>query len=104
MTQEGDLYIHGSESKIIQGIKANPADTISDDIAYNRNSIFTTCNHPEPHFGIRAKKVKMVSGKVAVVGPANIELGGIPTPLALPFGFFSIKTRSKDRTYFSTGL
>ncbi len=100
VTQEGDLYIHGSESKIIQGIKANPADTISDDIAYNRNSIFTTCNHPEPHFGIRAKKVKMVSGKVAVVGPANIELGGIPTPLALPFGFFPLKQGARTGLIF----
>lgn len=100
VTQEGDLYIHGSESKIFQGIKANPTDTISDDIAYNRNSIFTTCNHPEPHFGIRAKKVKMVSGKVAVVGPSNIELGGIPTPLALPFGFFPLKQGARTGLIF----
>jgi len=100
VTQEGDLYIHGSESKIFQGVKLNPTDSLSDDIAYNRNSIFTTCNHPEPHFGIRAKKLKMVSGKVAVVGPSNIELGGIPTPLALPFGFFPLKQGARTGLIF----
>jgi hypothetical protein len=100
VTQEGDLYIHGSESKIIQGGKITPSDTTNNDIAYNRNSIFTTCNHPEPHFGIRAKKLKMVSGKVAVVGPSNIELGGIPTPLALPFGFFPLKQGARTGLIF----
>ncbi|MFK7773052.1 MAG: putative LPS assembly protein LptD [Saprospiraceae bacterium] len=100
VTQEGDLYIHGSESKIFQGVKANPADTINSDIAYNRNSIFTTCNHPEPHFGIRCNKLKMVTGKVAVVGPSNIELGGIPTPLFLPFGFFPLKQGARTGLIF----
>lgn len=100
VTQEGDLYIHGSQTKIIQGIKAEPSDTINSDIAYNYNSIFTTCNHPHPHFGIRAKKLKMISGKVAVVGPSNIELGGIPTPLALPFGFFPLKQGARTGLIF----
>ncbi len=100
VTQEGDLYIHGSESKIFQGVKADPSDTIKSDIAYNRNSIFTTCNHPYPHFGIRAKKLKMISGEVAVVGPSNIELGGIPTPLALPFGFFPLKQGARTGLIF----
>ncbi len=100
VTQEGDLYIHGSQAKIYQGVKINPLDTLADDIAYNRNAIFTTCNHPEPHFGIRARKLKMIAGKVAVVGASNIELGGVPTPLALPFGFFPLKQGARTGLIF----
>ena len=42
----------------------------------------------------------MISGEVAVVGPSNIELGGIPTPLALPFGFFPLKQGARTGLIF----
>lgn len=96
--QEGDLYIVGSEAKIIQDVK-NP-DGTTDNVAYNRSAIFTTCNHSTPHFGIRAKKLKMIPDKVAIVGPSNIELGGVPTPLALPFGFFPLKQGARTGLIF----
>ncbi|MEM6963325.1 MAG: putative LPS assembly protein LptD [Bacteroidota bacterium] len=96
--QEGDLYIVGSEAKIIQDVKNSKGST--DNIAYNRSAIFTTCNHSTPHFGIRAKKLKMIPNKVAVIGPANIELGGVPTPLALPFGFFPLKQGARTGLIF----
>jgi len=99
VTEEGDLFIHGSQSKFIQGEKS-PGDTTSNDIIYNLGCTFTTCNHPVPHFGIRAKKVKMIPGEVAVVGPANIVLGGVPTPLAIPFGFFPLKQGARTGLIF----
>jgi len=100
VTQEGDLYIHGSKSKFFQGVKSSEKDSVPDNIIYNRNAIFTTCNHPEPHFGIRCKKLKMIPDKVAVVGPSNIELGGVPTPLVLPFGFFPLKQGARTGLIF----
>ena len=49
---------------------------------------FTTCNHDKPHFSIRAKKIKVIPGDKIVTGPAYLRIFNLPTPLALPFGFF----------------
>lgn len=65
-------------------------DTTKVNVIYNKNAIFSTCNLEHPHFGIRSNKQKLVQDKVAIVGPSNVEIGGIPTPLWLPFGFFPI--------------
>ena len=90
ITTQSDLFIHGEDSKILQDAHYDPKDSTYHDVIYNRDAIFTTCNHEHPHFGIRAKKLKMIPDKVAVVGRSNIELGGVPTPLMLPFGFFPL--------------
>jgi hypothetical protein len=85
-TQEGEFIVLASKSKYVAG-----KDTANDKgIFYNLYSLITTCNHPQPHFGVRASKVKMIPDKLAVLGPAVIEIYGIPTPLILPFGFFPL--------------
>ena len=85
ITNESGLYIHGSKTKYVS------ADSLNDrDIVYNKNAVITSCNHPDPHFGIRASKMKVVTDRVAVIGPSNLELAGVPTPLWLPFGFFPL--------------
>lgn len=86
-SQFNDLYILGSRAKFHS---ADGDSSIVDDHIYSSNALFTTCNHPEPHYGIRSKKQKVIPDKVVVVGPSNLELMGIPTPLILPFGFFPI--------------
>ncbi|HMS66593.1 MAG TPA: putative LPS assembly protein LptD [Saprospiraceae bacterium] len=86
-TQEGEFFLLGTQSKYVS--KEN--DTIyHDDKFYNRNALITTCNHPSPHFGIRTMKLKVVPDKLAVVGPSQLEIFGVPTPLVLPFGFFPL--------------
>ncbi|GJM32949.1 MAG: hypothetical protein DHS20C18_19500 [Saprospiraceae bacterium] len=91
-TQQGDMIVQGTKSKFVSG---DPGDTTSNDIVYSNDAIFTTCTHPEPHFGIRSGKQKVIPNKLVVVGPSNLEIMGVPTPLWLPFGFFPIsKTRS----------
>ena len=93
LTQEGDLHIHGERTKFLA---ADPdAGDDDDDILYAYRSLITTCDHPNPHFGIRASKVKTVPDKVAVIGSSNLELFGVPTPLWLPFGFYPV---SETRT------
>ena len=87
ITTESGLYVHGSKTKYVSADQ----DTINDrDIVYNKNAVITSCNHPDPHFGIRANKMKVVTDRVAVIGPSNLELAGVPTPLWLPFGFFPL--------------
>lgn len=98
-TEESGVVIHGATSKFISQ-QPTPGDTSSktQNIIYSKGAIFTTCTADHPHFGIRSQKQKIVTDKLAVVGPSNLEIMGVPTPLWLPFGFFPL---SKGRR---TGL
>jgi hypothetical protein len=82
--QQDNLYIHGAVTKFI---KAGRDSLHIDDVIYNRNALITSCSHEDPHWGIRTTKLKMIPEKLAVIGPMDIELMGIPTPLAFPFAF-----------------
>ncbi len=86
-TTEAGGYIRSSVTKIV-----SKQDSIhnSTDVLYGQNAIYTSCDHPEPHFGVRSTKQKIIPEQVAIVGPSNIEIMGIPTPLWLPFGFFPL--------------
>lgn len=98
-TEESGVVIHGATSKFIsQQPAAGDTTTKTQNIIYSKGAIFTTCTADEPHFGIRSQKQKIVTDKLAVVGPSNLEIMGVPTPLWLPFGFFPL---SKGRR---TGL
>ncbi|MEL6123657.1 MAG: putative LPS assembly protein LptD [Bacteroidota bacterium] len=82
--QQDNLFIHGAVSKF----KRAGSDALHiDDVIYNKNALITTCEHDHPHWGIRTTKFKMIPQKLAVIGPMDMELGGIPTPLAFPFAF-----------------
>ncbi|HMQ45804.1 MAG TPA: putative LPS assembly protein LptD [Saprospiraceae bacterium] len=90
-TQQNDVIVHGTRSKFIS---IEPQDTIEErrDIIYSQDAIFTTCTHPEPHFGIRSQKQKVIPNKLVIIGPSNLEIMGVPTPVWLPFGFFPISS------------
>lgn len=96
-TQEKDVYVLGKVGKLYS---ADEARGQKEDYIYSEDAIFTTCDHPNPHFGIRSKKQKVVPNKVAVIGPSNLEVGGVPTPLWLPFGFFPLKKGEKTGLIF----
>lgn len=72
-------------------IKSEKIKRNKDQSIYGLNNIYTTCNLEHPHFGISAKKVKIIPNKVAVSGSANLVVEDIPTPLYLPFGLFPLK-------------
>jgi hypothetical protein len=78
-------------------------DSTKSNIIYNKNAIFSTCDLEHPHFGIRSSKQKIVQDKVAVVGPCNIVIGDIPTPIWFPFGFFPLKTGQRTGLIFPQG-
>ncbi len=58
---------------------------------YLRDAYYTTCDADEPHFYIKAEKLKVVPGKRVITGPANMVIEGVRTPLFIPFGIFPLK-------------
>ena len=78
-TQYGEGYVYSRQ------VKRNPDQTI-----YGLYNVYTTCALDTPHFGINAKKIKVVPNTVVASGPANIMIEQVPTPLFLPFGLFPI--------------
>jgi len=83
-TQQGEYFVHGAVTKFVSQAKDS---LYVDDVIFNKNALITTCNLPHPHYGIRASKLKLIPDKLAVIGPSRLEIGGIPTPLFIPFAF-----------------
>ncbi len=98
-TEQQGIIIHGSRSKFEQKEAKDTSGTI-DNIIYSKDAIFTTCTNAEPHFGIRSRKQKIVTGKLVIVGASNLEIMGIPTPLWLPFGMYPITDQKKAGLIF----
>jgi hypothetical protein len=97
VTREGDLYVHGEQTKFIS---KQSKDSNGDDVIYNKNAIITSCNAEHPHYGIHSNKQKVIPNKLVIVGPSNVEIGGVPTPLWLPFGFFPISKNARAGILF----
>jgi len=76
-TKEGEGYILGKTVK-----------KVDNNIFYLHKGDYTTCDAEKPHFSIRANKIKIISGKKIITGPAYLTLFRIPTPLIFPFGYF----------------
>jgi LptD protein len=87
VTQQGEGFVQGKK------VKKDPEDNM-----YLSNAKYTTCNLAEPHFHIRAKKIKLVNKKSLVSGPFNLMLSDIPLPIGLPFGFFPIPKKKEIGT------
>lgn len=97
-TTQSNLFLKGKKTKFVTQEGTKGDSTYTDKVLYNRNAIFSTCDAPHPHYGIRSRKQKVIADKVVVVGLSNLEIGGVPTPFFLPFGFFPLKQ------FKSTGL
>lgn len=79
-TKDGDSYIHGATVK-----------KESDNTTYIRNGYYTTCEAPHPHYFIASNKIKVIPNNKVVTGPAELVIADVPTPFAIPFGFFPNK-------------
>ena len=98
---EGEFHIESERAKYVTNAEEAYGDS---DIAYNLNSLLTTCNHPEhKHFGFRTKKLKVVSDRVAVAGPSKLEIAGIPTPLWIPFLVYPLTSAASSGLIFPSG-
>ncbi len=78
-TQQGEFLVHAVQAK-----KVNETTTFA------KEAWFTTCLLDEPHFDIKTNKMKIISQKLAVSGPAHLEFEGVPIPIYLPFGFYPL--------------
>ena len=97
-TQQSGVYVRGAKSKFVSTENMVNDTLRRQDVIYSQNAIFTTCEHEVPHYGIRSNKQKIIPNKLIIIGPSRLEIGGVPTPLFLPFGFFPVKEQR------STGL
>ena len=77
MTKEGDLILKGSEVK-----------KDSNNVVYMKNLQCIPCQFEDSRTIFKAKRAKIIPDDKIVTGPMYLEIGGVPTPLGLPFGFF----------------
>jgi hypothetical protein len=98
ISKQNDIYILGERTKLIT--TKGTDGSAGEDVLYSQGSIFTTCDHPEPHFGILSTKQKIIPNKMVIVGPSNLRIMDVPTPLWLPFGFFPISQGKRTGLLF----
>jgi lipopolysaccharide assembly outer membrane protein LptD (OstA) len=76
-TKQGDGFILGETVK-----------RIDENNYFIKNGAYTTCDLPHPHYSISANKLKVVQNNKVITGPAYLVIADVPTPLAIPFGYF----------------
>jgi len=81
-TQQGEGYIHMDISK------RHP-----DEEVHLSGGKYTTCNLDHPHYYFKLRKAIVIPDDKIISGPVNLVIADMPTPLALPFGFFPNKKR-----------
>ena len=60
---------------------------------------YITCDAETPHFSIKAKELKLYQiRKLLLVH--SIRISGVPTPLAIPFGFFPNQKKQSSGIIF----
>ncbi|MEE0990879.1 MAG: putative LPS assembly protein LptD [Paludibacteraceae bacterium] len=92
VTQQGEGYVQAEKTK-----------KVDDDVYCLQNGKYTTCdNHEHPHFYFALTKAKMKQGKYIVSGPAYMVIEDLPTPLALPFGYFPVSQTYSSGILFPT--
>lgn len=79
-TNEGEAYIHMAEAK------KQPNNEV-----HLHNGKFTTCSNEKPHYHFRMRKAIIIPDDKIITGPVYMVVGKVPTPLALPFGYFPNK-------------
>ncbi len=63
----------------------------NDSVIFLSKARFTTSKDPEnPEYYFQSSKIKFVPKKKIVVGPTNMVIADVPTPIGLPFGFFPL--------------
>ena len=80
ITEEGEGYIHGEQIKKLE-----------DNTTYIKKGKYTTCELDHPHFEISFTKAKVLPNDKIIMGPAYVSFVDIPTPLAIPFGYFPLE-------------
>jgi hypothetical protein len=77
LTKQGELLVIGKEIK-----------KDSTNVVYMKNMRCIPCQEADARTVFVASKAKVIPDDKIVTGPMYLEIGGVPTPLGLPFGFF----------------
>lgn len=77
LTKQGELLVVGNEIK-----------KDSTNIVYMKDMKCIPCQEADARTVFRATKAKIIPDDKIITGPMYLEVGGVPTPLGLPFGFF----------------
>jgi len=84
LTKQGELLVIGSE------IKKDSLNNI-----YFKDMRCLPCQEVDARTAFRATKAKAIPDDKIVTGPMFLEIGNVPTPLGLPFGYFpNTKTKA----------
>ncbi|MCX7697804.1 MAG: putative LPS assembly protein LptD [Bacteroidales bacterium] len=76
-SEEAGGYLHGEKIK-----------QLNDSIYLVKRGAFTTCELEHPHYSICFDKARVERNHHILTGTIWLEVEDIPTPLALPFGYF----------------
>lgn len=86
VTTEQDIVFHADRAK------RQPDETV-----HVRDGKFTTCDAENPHFHFHLTKAIMVPDEKVVSGPLYLKFRKVPTPLALPFGWFPMSREKRSQ-------
>jgi len=76
-------------------IKASVSKRENDSVYYMKDAFFTTSKDIDnPEYYFHARKLKFVPGQKAIVGPTNMVIADVPTPIGLPFAFFPMSDKN----------
>ena len=102
--QDSLIFNFKNEKAIIYGIKTEQSGIITlgektkkinDSTIFIRNIRFTTSDKKNPDYYLATKKAKIVPNKKIVIGPTNLVIADVPTPVLFPFAYFPLtKTKS----------
>ncbi len=85
LTKQGELLVIGKEIK-----------KDSTNVIYMKNMQCIPCKDADARTIFRATKAKIIPDDKIVTGPMYLEIGGVPTPLGLPFGYFPNTTKAHN--------
>jgi len=68
-------------------VQADVAKYQPDGSFHGADGKFTTCDLEDPHFHIRARKLKVLPNRQIITGPLRPVIADFPLPILLPFGF-----------------
>jgi len=76
-TKQGELLVFGEQIK-----------KDSSNVVYLKNMKCLPCQDEDARTAFRSNKAKIIPNDKIITGPMYLEIGGVPTPLGLPFGYF----------------
>ncbi|MFN6039597.1 MAG: putative LPS assembly protein LptD [Bacteroidota bacterium] len=85
-TKQGELIIKGEQIK-----------KDSNDVMFFKNISCIPCEFSDSKTLFKASRAKVIPNDKIVTGPLYLSIAGIPTPLALPFGYFP-NTRKSSKS------